>query len=58
VAGLTFGFLVFNLAEPPRHKTDPCCSLGHEEEGAEGGHPSSNPMYEAPSVSELQTGKK
>lgn len=32
VSGLTVGFMLFNLAEPPRHKTDPCCSLGHEKE--------------------------
>ena len=32
VTGLTVGYMFFNLTEPPRHTTDPCCSLGHENE--------------------------
>lgn len=54
VVGLTCGYMAFNLAEPPRHTTDPCCSLGHEEGAA---IPVDNPMYESDSAtSELHTG--
>jgi hypothetical protein len=53
VAGLTAGYMVFNLAEPPRHTTDPCCSLGHEEEGES---PSTgNPLFA--SLLQSATGK-
>mmetsp|Transcript_1659 Transcript_1659/g.2921 ORF Transcript_1659/g.2921 Transcript_1659/m.2921 type:complete len:790 (+) Transcript_1659:117-2486(+) len=50
VSGLTVGFTMFNIAEPPRHTTDPCCSLGHEgaEENVSMGP--MNPMYAADST--------
>lgn len=59
VAGLTVGYMLFNLAEPPRHKTDPCCSLGHEEAEKNVSMSAINPMYTADNTTRaLQTGNR
>ena len=45
VTGLVFGYIAFNLAEPPRHQTDPCCAPGLDDDDRVKGTTSSNPLF-------------